>query len=169
MRPSIMCSARSASPTPRPHRDRLLSWPGRSAPDAARLLRECYRILFPFCPRYAVPLWTNHRWGVFEDRTRNRNRRLAVCYNEHCLELELNRLEMTERTSWYRRDAEMSCVVLGEGRFVDAGRPIRLPEDFIRLNELERDHPARRYVRGCGFDPDILYRLWEVGYSARQA
>lgn len=42
---------------------------------------------------------------------------------------------------------------------------LRLPPDFVRLDELEPRHAARRYVAGRGFDPSKIAQVWGVGYS----
>jgi hypothetical protein len=130
---------------------------------------EYYRINCPFCVDLRFRLWINHRWGVRDPRTGTRNRWLAICFNENCLASEENRLDLIERTSWYQRGAGAGRVAVLAGRVVDAGQRIALPRDFVPLDQLPKDHPARRYVRGRGFDPDRLARLWGVGFSEREA
>jgi hypothetical protein len=126
---------------------------------------EYYRVNCPFCNDTRQRLWVNHRWGVRDPRTGTRNRWLAICYNENCLSHEANRLELIEATAWYHREAGAGRVAVAGGRAEPVGRPVRLPRDYVPLDQLERGHRARRYVRQRGFNPDALARDWGIGFS----
>src|SRR4051794_18793914 len=52
---------------------------------------EQYRVCCPFCPDTRKRLYINHRWGLFDERTRSKNLWLAKCYNEDCLKCSLRR------------------------------------------------------------------------------
>jgi hypothetical protein len=126
---------------------------------------EYYVLSCPYCHDTRGRLWVNHRWGVPDATTRTRNYWLAICFNENCLANEENRSDFIARTIWYQREARAGRVQLGAGRAENVGRPIPLPADYIRLDQLPEDHLARRYVLQRGFDPDELARDWGVGHS----
>lgn len=127
---------------------------------------EYYRVSCPFCNDTRYRLWINHRWGMRDPVTESRHRWAAVCYNEDCLAREENRVALIKRTSWYHRSAGEGRVTVRPGHVTDPGRPKPLPRDFVRLDALKNGHPARRYVKGRGFTPDLIAERWGVGYSA---
>ena len=127
---------------------------------------EYYRVSCCFCNDTRHRLWINHRWGVPDPKTRSRHRWAAKCFNEDCLAREENRVELIRRTSWYDRTVGDGRVTIRPGKVIDPGKPKPLPRDFVRLDALEKGHPARRYVKGRGFPPDLIAQRWGVGYSA---
>jgi hypothetical protein len=145
---------------------RHVRYPGGRARLVVTTSGEYYRVSCPFCNDTRYRLWINHRWGVRDPVTGSRHRWAAVCYNEDCLAREEHRVELIERTSWYHRSAGEGRVSLRPGQLVEYGRPKPLPADFVRLDALKKGHPARKYVKGRGFDPDRVAARWGVGYSA---
>lgn len=126
---------------------------------------EYYRIKCPFCNDNRYRLWINHRWGIRDSQTGTCNRWLAICYNENCLAIERNRVDLIDWLTWYGREARAQRVEIRPGRTEPVGRPIPLPRDFIQLDDLDSDHPVCEYVRSRGFDPEILASDWGVGFS----
>jgi hypothetical protein len=126
---------------------------------------EYYRVSCCFCNDTRRRLWINHMYGVPDAKTGTRHRWMAVCYNENCLAKEENRVDLIRRTSWYHREAGAGRVEVPPGREEATGKPIPLPSDFVRLDDLAGNHQAREYVRGRGFDPDKLAKKWHVGFS----
>lgn len=127
---------------------------------------EYYRVSCCFCNDTRFRLWVNHRWGVRDPVTGSRHRWAAVCFNENCLAREENRVELIERTSWYHWSAGAGRVAVRPGQVTAPGRPRPLPGDFVRLDALKKGHPARTYLKGRGFAPDLIAERWGVGYSA---
>lgn len=120
-----------------------------------------------FCNDTRHRLWINHCWGVQDERTGDRRYWLAICYNEDCLRYGDHLEDLKERLSNYHVHAASGRIALAPPLIV-SGSPLRriaLPKDFVPLNELERGHPARRYVRGRDFQPDRLAQDWGVGFS----
>jgi hypothetical protein len=126
---------------------------------------EYYKVSCIFCNDTRHRLWINHRWGVRDPKTGSRHRWAAKCFNEDCLAREENRVDLIRRVNRYDREAEAGRVRVLPGRMIDPGRPKPLPRDFVRLDALKRGHPARRYVKGRGFAPDLIADRWGVGYS----
>lgn len=126
---------------------------------------EYYKVSCPYCNDTRLRLWISHCWGVRDWKTGTRHRWMAICYNEDCLAREDNRVDLIRRTAWYHREAGAGHVQVLTGRAEPAGKPIPLPRDFLRLDDLDENHPAREYVRARRFDPDVLARVWQVGFS----
>jgi hypothetical protein len=130
---------------------------------------EAYRACCLYCCDTEFLLYVNHRWGVRDRQTGGRFYDLATCYNANCLASEENRYDLIKRTAPYHEAARAGRVRIRGAKAPAPDRPARLPEDFVRLDQLERGHLARRYVHSRGFRPDALAREWGVGYSARDA
>ena len=126
---------------------------------------EYYRINCPFCNDTIQRLWINHRWGVYDEKTKSHNYFLAICYNEHCLEDSGNLAALKQKTAWYGRSARAGQVKVSEGDVPTANKPIALPADFLRLDELSADHAACHYLLQRGFDPATMARKWGLGFS----
>lgn len=114
---------------------------------------EYYTVNCPFCSDRRKRLWINHRWAEYP--------RLAICYNEGCLEKgglgPLRRMVMLP----YR--AKALDVRRGTREAATLG-PVSPPGPCRPLSALPDDHPARVYVRDTrGFDPDWLTRTFGVG------
>jgi len=126
---------------------------------------EYYRISCPYCGDTNRRLWINHRWGVRDSITGGRHRWLAHCFNENCLEVEENRIDLIRRTSRYHREAGDDRVIVRKGSDVPLNPVIRYPWGTMSLAKLPQNHRAYEYLRGRGFDPEILIRDWDIGYS----
>lgn len=142
-------------------RARLRTLPGMSG--------EEYLVCCPFCNDTRFRLSINHRWGVPDPTTRNRNLHLAICYNENCLQEGNNRLRL-----WHRVQAVMSCparlqaVPVQSVKTVnpDEVRVVSFPGRVMGIADLKRScpsHPAVRYLEQRGFCLEYLQRCFRVG------
>jgi hypothetical protein len=127
---------------------------------------EYYVVNCPYCTDTRHRLWINHRWGLWDGRTRSRNLWLCCCYNEGCLEDYAHLRDLYNKV--------FDDITNGRRRFYDpvlrgerpsAPREGRPPgPEVYPLQTLEPDHTAVLYLRGRGFDPDRLGRALGVGF-----
>jgi hypothetical protein len=127
---------------------------------------EYYVVNCVYCRDVRHRLWINHRWGLFDERTRSRNLWLCCCYNEGCLEDYAHQRDLYNKVF----DDISNCrrrfydpVLRGERP--SAPREGQPPGPFVQLlHQLEGDHTAVLYLRWRGYDTDRLGRQLRVGF-----
>ena len=125
---------------------------------------EEYRVCCPFCRDGKHRLYINCKWGVL-DPTGSLNKHLVHCYNESCVQPDVNDPKSYEERMLHR-DELMNRVYYGMNGMADLGpvvveklaadTPVSWPGKVIRLDKLARknpEHPAVVYMQGRGFDP----------------
>jgi hypothetical protein len=128
---------------------------------------EEYKVRCRLCRDDRARLLINHMWGVKDPLTNTHNMWLAHCFNEECY-------------SEFEDQKRLYNIIYGLGRIprhpkVLPGRrperavlqPMKMPGTMYRLDKLvERmpGHDALKYLRGRGFDPVLLGKLWGVSY-----
>ena len=122
---------------------------------------EYYLVCCPRCSDTRFRLYINHRWGKRDEQGR-RNLWLAICYNEDCYH--------TAEARWglYAQLSEIEGVLdnapIAEGIEVTEAKEMELPGPVFRLDRLEPNHAANRYLAGRFYDPEMLGRFYRVGY-----
>src|SRR4051812_37003439 len=130
---------------------------------------ESYRVCCPFCKDTRFRLWINHMWGYYDPQIGGKNTWLCWCYNnEECMRDGPSRKRLYDEIFEDVRSGRSNLAddVVYDGEVIDpAAMPGRVcpPGELLYLHELPDGHPARRYVRGRDFDPDVLSR--ELGVS----
>jgi hypothetical protein len=126
---------------------------------------EYYAVCCPYCNDTRFRLNIGHCWGRQDPETGWRWMSLAVCWNDtRCLDNPRLRDDLLEDITELDGQLDRAPV-----RKADPApeRPdvIDWPGDVVRLNELDPDHPARRYMeKDRGFDVDILSRVYHVSW-----
>lgn len=119
---------------------------------------EQYMVRCPFCRSETPQLAVSYMYGQPDDVGRPMFH-LAHCFNRNCLRVPDNRRELAEKLG------------AGQGQLEDARtRPGRilteveripdLPEPRTPIDELPRNHPARRWLKRQGFDPDKVGKAY---------
>lgn len=131
---------------------------------------ESYRVACPFCGDSGRRLWVNHMWGYRHPLNNSLNLWLALCHNEtNCMGNPANRKALYDdvfEDAWTGRRGLADDVVM-PGEIVDPdAMPDRVcpPGELFDLHDLNDAHPARRYVKARGYDPDVLSRELGVSY-----
>lgn len=123
---------------------------------------EYYRIRCPYCQDYKPRLYVNHMFGK-KDATGRTMNFLALCFNENCL-LDPNNLEDFKETL-EEIGTSLQDLKVNKGQVLpEEARTVLLPGACTLLSKLKKDHPARLYLQGRGFDPDYLAKRFEIGY-----
>jgi hypothetical protein len=130
---------------------------------------EEYRVCCPLCRDIRHRLYVNHAFG--------RRIRGKLCFVVHCFNRQhkglgrwlfdlLRKAEVPDsplNASTEKETGLDSAAVVAEA----AERHEKIPVDRFRLlTELDGDHPAVRYARERGFDPDELTQWYRAGYGA---
>ena len=124
---------------------------------------ETYRVSCPYCNDTRQRLWINHRWGLLDSRTQNRNLWLAKCFNEDCLKGHDRQLALYRDVFADVGDGTRDVVLPGKP---PPAVPVQVvwPGKLIPLEQLPEDHPARRYLRDRNFDPVLLSKSLGLAY-----
>ena len=122
---------------------------------------EEYRVCCPYCGDKRFRLYINHKWGTTDEQGTSHWRRLINCFNEKC--------DMTQFADTYLKRYVGNRPGLGTVA-VPVDVPIvrtEWPGECVKLTELERNHPAIKYLVGRRFDPVELVDLWDVRFCVR--
>jgi hypothetical protein len=122
---------------------------------------EYYRITCPFCTDTRLRLWFNHRWGIYDYKTKSRNLWLCICYNENCLK-EPGRSLLLYRDifSDFPEFDPVSSGVMPD----DTPAIPEWPGRVIPLNRLAPTELARRYMEERHYNVDVLSNRLQVCY-----
>ncbi len=121
---------------------------------------EAYRICCPFCSDTRHRLYVNHLYGL-RDVTGRTMDFMAMCWNEDCLSVELNREMFFD---WISGDSlHDSKVKKGKVESTEL-RKVNMPGPCTKLHHLPTHHDANIYIRGRGFDPEVLGQVYDVSY-----
>lgn len=142
----------------------MISTAVRGLKDEPRLLishaGEYYRVCCPFCSDTRYRLYVNHRYAS-RDAFNRRLLFLAVCYNEGCLGARDNYYEFADMVDY----ADLATTPIRQGVIVpEEAREVMPPGPTTPLSSLPATHPAVAYLRGRGFDVDILTERYGVSY-----
>lgn len=124
---------------------------------------ETYSICCPFCRELRFQLGINYMYGQ-RDGSCHQLLHLACCHAHDCLADPENRIELAEMLSAH--DGLLKRTRIHQGTEEPANRVIELPAPLTRLDRLRKEHPARRYVREHGFNPDRLGRCYDVHFCS---
>lgn len=125
---------------------------------------EYYCVACPHCGDTRQRLWINHLWGYRHPETKDRNLWLCHCYNDGCLN-SYGRQKVLYDEVFSDFDHESRDIVL-PGTKLPAG-PVQAawPGSMRRINELDHNHPARRYLEeDRHYNVDKLAEVYDVRY-----
>jgi hypothetical protein len=123
----------------------------------------------PFCYDTRHRLWINHRWGLYDPRTRSYNLWLCCCYNENCLitfERRRALFNMVYDDIANGRRLAPDPVLKGTSSTRCAREFKRAGECLYPLDALPPEHPTKAYLRARGYDPDLLGRHLHVSHCS---
>lgn len=126
---------------------------------------EQYRVCCPYCSDTRFRLYVCYLWNSVNEKGERQGRGLIHCFNEGCVmrhfEDELKPYIMGNVT--ITRSAEDAA-----SRFIPF-QPVAWPGRCVPLNGLPPEHPARQYMLQRRFDPDELFKMWDVHYCVEAA
>jgi hypothetical protein len=126
---------------------------------------EYYRACCPFCKDTRHRLWINHRYGVIDEATRNKNTHLAICYNEDCLHHPARRRQLENMIFTGMNWAHRKSVTVSRGvSQEDKVRVVEPPGMLIPVDQLDPESPAVAYLISRGYDPVELGQRFNVSY-----
>ncbi len=115
---------------------------------------EEYRVSCPRCGDTRHRLYLGHRWADYHW--------LVYCHHANCYNTPDLREQLYSYVFHTRRPVSAPAR---RGRSCPSRTtPCRLPGAVIPLDALPPGHPAVAYLRGRGFDPAELARLYNVGF-----
>jgi hypothetical protein len=130
---------------------------------------EEYKVNCPFCHDQRKRLYINHRWGVLDEETNNRNLFLCQCWNEQCVDTYPRQKQLEEwvfsSAAGRTRDGEMA--VRQGAKTPTSVCEVAPPGVLIRLDELKASHPhhdAIAYLEGRGFDIQLLADKYDISF-----
>ena len=88
---------------------------------------------------------------------------LAHCHGRNCLKKYENRVALAERLGAGDGILEHARVLPGK-LLSEEERTPELPASRTRLDRLPKGHPAGRWLKRQGFDPDRLARFYDLSY-----
>jgi hypothetical protein len=132
---------------------------------------EEYVVRCPFCRDYKQRLHINHRWGVYDEKTNNKNLWIANCYNQQCLRNYQNQLALYDQVVDYINIGQVQLqpqLVRSERLLaVRAPRNVELPGAIWPLDHMKIKsprHKAIQYVEDRLWNPTVLGKQYQVGY-----
>src|SRR6187399_54136 len=128
---------------------------------------EEYRLDCPECGDTRGRLFINHRWGVYDKKTKTRNLWLANCYNEECF------ANYAEQKKLY--DTVYAGYSMGAGDLSKATekartliiQPVDLPGSVWPLADMikrQPNHHAVQYLRDRLIDPQTVSEAYDLSY-----
>jgi hypothetical protein len=127
---------------------------------------ESYAADCPFCNDTRGRLSVNNRYGVRDPETGHAGYELWKCFNEECQGDRANRDRLRDMLSLaLMRHTPVSRRPIVKPAGTAELTPVEFPGVLVPLTELPGTHHALAYLKGRGFDPDELSRVWKVGYA----
>lgn len=124
---------------------------------------ESYYVCCPFCGDRHHQLSISYMYAQRDEETGRQLLHLAYCHAAKCMSRYKNRVALAEMLS--ANDGLLEEARLRQGKVVsDAERVVELPSPLTRLDKLPKKHPARRYLRQRGFNPDKVGKFYDVHY-----
>lgn len=124
---------------------------------------EEYRVCCPDCDDHRYRLHINHRWGVYDPKTKSRNRWLIHCYHKNCESrygFSQDILQRIDPVGNRLRGARVSDLP----RLTPANtKPAPLPKT-VPMNKLDPEHPASQLMLKRGFNLEKLSKHWDIGW-----
>lgn len=124
---------------------------------------EVYHVCCPFCCDTRYRLYLCHLWGQPDPQTRDDMLHLCACHNEKCVNTREKQKQLHALIYPYGNWA---------GRVEPPPKPVKQPAwqppgavsppPGTPLNESHPQHPARRYLRLRGFNPEKLASDYDV-------
>jgi hypothetical protein len=132
---------------------------------------ENYVVSCPYCGDTRERLSIGHRWGYYDERTKNRNWWMIKCYNEDCLSDHAKRMHLADRVY---NEAELSYGKANDTLVMTptlhrSNYAAEIPGPSTLVGDLLPNHPARNYLESRGFDPVEISKLYGVRYCADSA
>jgi hypothetical protein len=131
---------------------------------------EEYRVDCPYCYDTRKRLYINHMWAYLLDTRGVSYMWLVNCFNENCFTVPGRKKELFKMVyddvGYAQRDfapAVLPAKVLAKIEPL----PIPLPGPLQPLHALPASHPANVYLRGRGFDPELLSKKFRVAYCEK--
>lgn len=124
---------------------------------------EHYRVCCRYCQDTKFRLYVNHRWGLYDDKTKSRNLWLAHCMNDNCIDDLDRRQELYVDVLGSIGVRSDDIVVRGERLSAEAGE-VEWPGRVHRLDQMHPDSAPCTYLRGRNFDPAFLGARLGVSY-----
>lgn len=124
---------------------------------------EQYHVACPFCR--AGDLAVSYMYAQ-PDASGRPMLYLAKCFGKDCLGSSRNRDALAgmlkARDEWLTEARVLPGKVLSEEERIP-----KLPSPLTRLDDLPKGHPARRWLKGQGFYPDQLARLYGLAFCPK--
>lgn len=128
---------------------------------------EQYRINCPFCHDMRQRFYVSCEYGCYDFVLKRTNYSLFCCHNDHCERKPGNRDRLRTMIAAPAGHRLRSPFAIPPAPATPQASPIPeipLPENNQSLTELGATHPASAYLRGRGFDPGELGRVWDLRY-----
>lgn len=123
---------------------------------------EQYYVCCKFCKDDDFRLSISYQYGQ-PNASGQPQIHLAHCHSKNCLSIHRNRVALAAMLN--AQDGILKLARIRAGKVLsEEDRIPELPTPRTRLDELPKGHPARRWLKHQGFDPDKLARLYDLSF-----